>query len=221
MKVTPPGCLPARRAFFRGIALIELLIVIAILSLLGGFASVILNRANAAARQLKCASNLRQIGVAVNAYATDNGGQLPGPIFGGQPAYYTPYTKDGFLLTFLAPYLNLPLTPKTSPLRAEIFVCPAWKAAVPRELDKPFSRIYVMQNLGRFRDGTSGFPFGYPKSGDQPEKGPVRMTMLESPAQTAVMWDLDHYSIDGFMLNTSVHSGKRNYLYFDGRVELR
>jgi len=203
-----------------GFTLLELLIVLAIAATLSSLALVAMSRARANAQQLKCASNLRQIGTAINGYIADHDGRLPGPVFGGQPAYYSPWPNDGFLPTFLAPYLGLPLDPKHYPAKAEVFLCPAWKAAVPPEYDKAYSRLYVMQNAAHFRDGTTGFPFGYPKIGNNPMTEPVKINMIESLPQTAVMWDLDHYDIGGFSVQTPVHSGKRNYLYFDGHVEL-
>lgn len=57
--------------------LVELLIVIAIIVVLAGLLFPALNKARARARQSACLSNLHQLGLAVNLYASDNRHCLP------------------------------------------------------------------------------------------------------------------------------------------------
>jgi prepilin-type N-terminal cleavage/methylation domain-containing protein/prepilin-type processing-associated H-X9-DG protein len=60
-----------------GFTLVELLVVIAIIAVLIAMLLPAVLRAKESANRVKCASNLRQINVAQNVYATDNKGKYP------------------------------------------------------------------------------------------------------------------------------------------------
>jgi len=64
----------------RGFTLIELLVVIAIIAILAAILFPVFAQAREKARQTACVSNLKQLGIAFQLYASDNDGNIPSPI---------------------------------------------------------------------------------------------------------------------------------------------
>jgi prepilin-type N-terminal cleavage/methylation domain-containing protein/prepilin-type processing-associated H-X9-DG protein len=87
---------PADRRLLHGFTLVELLVVIGIISVLIAMLLPALNKARESAKQVSCASNLRQIGMAAQMYANENHGWLP----------YAEYTSSIKWYTVLEPYLK-------------------------------------------------------------------------------------------------------------------
>ena len=90
-----------QRAKPRGFTLIELLIVIAIIAILAALLFPVFARAREQARKVRCGSNLRQVGLALQMYTSDWDGLLPlahsRPSVDGPPSIVSilhPYTKS-------------------------------------------------------------------------------------------------------------------------------
>jgi prepilin-type N-terminal cleavage/methylation domain-containing protein/prepilin-type processing-associated H-X9-DG protein len=80
---------PARPSNRRGFTLIELLVVIAIVAILAALLLPALASAKERSKGTACLSNLRQIGIAIHAYAGDSSGNIP---FGPKaPAFISPF----------------------------------------------------------------------------------------------------------------------------------
>lgn len=61
----------------RGFTLVEMLVVMAIVTILAALLLPVIDRARQAGRRVACLSNLRQMGLAINQYAADCDGRLP------------------------------------------------------------------------------------------------------------------------------------------------
>ncbi len=72
---------PVRYTCRQAFTLVELLTIIAIISMLVGLLFPALSQARERGRRINCLSNLRQLSIAMNLYADDNKGRLPAPFY--------------------------------------------------------------------------------------------------------------------------------------------
>lgn len=128
-----------------GLTLIELLVVVALIAILAGLLIPAVGRVQALSDRTKCASNLRRVGAAINAYVADHNGVLPGPLWTWQNPWYKS-SDYGALGTHLAKYLKLNLLEEAQ--RADVLMCPAWQRGGPYAQDDHFIQ-YVMNTAVR------------------------------------------------------------------------
>ncbi len=192
---------PVCRSGRYGFTLIELLCVITIIAILAGIilpaSSQMIYRAN----NLKCANNLRQIGIAGNAAANDNDNRYPIIEYGGDPSLLTDFNPKP-LVDALKPY----------GLTDDNFKCPA-------DLKGPNDYVTQGQNSSymwqpQAEDNNQNTPLIYTRRGQATTgTGAAAISVPPSRVRLATDWEAVH-------LPDSLGSKSVMYaVYADGHVK--
>lgn len=202
-----------------GFSLIEMLTTISIVIILGALLFPTLGQLRTSYERNQCASNLRQIGVAIQAYCVEHDSTLPGPLYTDQQGWTTT-ESNGHLPNYLYAYLGMPV-PDGKARKVPVFFCAAWKRVSPTP-ELWSARVYRVVQNGALQSATKvGSPFGYPAQTQsdgttKPANPPYRLPALtyKSPAEIPAITDIN---VGSPLL--PAHKTFRNYLYLDWHVE--
>ena len=227
----------------KAFTLVELLTVIAIIGILAAIIIPVVGKAKAASQKSVCASNLRQIGIALSSYIAEHKGQLPGyakiPWQSGGNTYSsyglnrtagaTWYMLNGVPTTDLdsqlMDYLSLGHTSNAGTGSTQgicpIFLCPANSSQPASPTDTKYAPNYYLAPTVRTSAGITKYPFGY-------SSGNTRALIyndISNPGNAPALFDLDAAILTligagavNYAPDTCVHGTMRNVLYFDGHV---
>lgn len=214
----------------RAFTVVELVVVVAIGSILIALIAGASNRVRLMSDNIGCVSNLRSIGLAIVSYAGDHDGYLPGPSYGSMPATYA-YSLSGpyVLPVYLAPYLGSPTMENAVPHTCGTFLCPAYKykkvlPAAQWNRARSYTAVYQLPQV-QLSGGLMASPWGRPESpGLNMNSMPLKLSILSTLVNPSTAWaimDADaSANLGGDGLSpTPVHSKHWNRLYFDFHVE--
>ena len=219
-----------------GFTLVELLVVVAVICILAALLLPAVGAARRASNDTKCISNLRQLGTAILAYATDHSSALPGPCPSGMANSLSSNSKTE-LIYYLQPYLGLP-KPTATAYYPDILHCPAADALAAQQGKQwysltlmcayanntfPTAKQYMTKQIFGDSDSTPAVPslrLGSITSSINPAvKDPTGSpaTPAEIPAIREIDGSLSH-TWPWPVAATPVHGDHENCLFMDWHV---
>lgn len=217
----------ARRS---GFTLMELLVIVAIISILVAMAFSGLKPLKSKMEETQCSNNMRQIGTGLFAYAADNNNTMP-PVFlvtpssasGEQNFWVYPvwtYVYPGTIPQY--PENNTQFSSRaTYKWKSNVFRCPstkhgAIKAPTVGSLNNA-AESYGLNDTPTTIDGSGNWVDGRMVG--------TPLTRITSPNRAAVVVEASNFEANFSAWGSSVglvpHNGGANVLFFDGHVEWR
>ena len=201
-----------------GLTLLELLCAIAVVLVLAALLFPLLAHFRKVAQNVRCAGNLRQIGIALQAYTSDHDGRLiPAAVI----------RSNLFWFDELNPYMGFPnygpqstfpdaaATNTVFPLPWQF--CPAQKTETPERQEVGYGWNYTEFGY------TPSKPTTNPNSNLRQVAEPARTIIIgdsrDSDAQPGTAFQGRYLYSDTPSLLARRHGGKGNYLMLDGHVE--
>ena len=179
----------------RGFTLIELLVVIAIIAILAAILFPVFARAREKARQASCQSNLKQLGLAVQMYATDYDGMVSGWLH-VPPGQWYPWWY------LLEPYIK----------NRQLFLCPSRQTASALYAGTQFE-VRTGYGWNRLLGGHSGLEI------DRLHRPAMTINMGDAEIPPS-NWYVTGPQDTAYVASISrCHNDGSNYLMFDGHVK--
>jgi prepilin-type processing-associated H-X9-DG protein/prepilin-type N-terminal cleavage/methylation domain-containing protein len=187
----------------RGFTLVELLAVIAIMAVLVSIVVVSIGSVRSSAATSRCASNLRQLGMAANLYSQDHKGA------GAPPNYYNALTAGGYLPV---------LTQSDMLARSGVWACPGDETVRSTISATPIDNVSYVINCQRV-----GLPPDYWNTSKL-----SKVSEIDNPARIIYFADAKSsgagtkWWINKASGNWNIefrHGGRANMLFFDGHVD--
>lgn len=205
----------------KGFTLIEMLIVIAIIALLAGMLLPVYSAARNRAHQTVCLANLKQIGMAIEMYCSDNDGRMPMQSY--LTRFHQWWSEDTghiqdeclgdpehpvYWYEALESYVG----------NEQIWYCPS--VGLDDKVVNPENPSY---RIPTFREMGTSYAFNYrtpPR--DTPYRGPTFIfsgaQLDRIPSTVSLAWDMPHWRYPNNHNVRSPHHNGVNALHADGAV---